>query len=213
MKQVACRRPTRCYIPEEIRICKITDVITSNPTQVHLTEKHFWYLPQHNVTKFSHLHIVPVLGIVHYAYNEDTVTNMTSDRQRFGKHRPKDGIVTNSSGSIFATQRLAITRLRCNGYKRRKHELFEVVVSLRFSWTYKGRTREKTQRNSFGIVFSFVIRHSGRGGTRSPVRNGASLRQSLIVRCYNLLYVIIIEVPIIQSINPEPIIISHANSS
>jgi hypothetical protein len=30
---------------------------------------------------------------------------------------------------------------------------------------------------------SFVIRHSGREDTRSPVRNGASLRQSLIVSC------------------------------
>jgi hypothetical protein len=32
---------------------------------------------------------------------------------------------------------------------------------------------------------SFVIRHSGREDTRSPVRYGASLRQSLILSCYN----------------------------
>jgi hypothetical protein len=33
----------------------------------------------------------------------------------------------------------------------------------------------------------FVIRHSGEEDTRSPVRNGASLRQSMIESCYNWL--------------------------
>jgi hypothetical protein len=48
------------------------------------------------------------------------------------------------------------------------------------------------------LVNQNQVSHSGREDTRSPVRNGASLRQSLIVSCYNLLYVrvIVIEVPI-----------------
>jgi hypothetical protein len=42
------------------------------------------------------------------------------------------------------------------------------------------------QLSSFGKDSSFVIRHSGREDTRNPVRNGASLRQSLTVSSRNL---------------------------
>jgi hypothetical protein len=43
------------------------------------------------------------------------------------------------------------------------------------------------QEISVGRDSPFGIRHSGREDTRSPVRNGASLKQPLIVSCYNWL--------------------------
>jgi hypothetical protein len=44
----------------------------------------------------------------------------------------------------------------------------------------------KEEFSSVACDSSFVFGHSGREDTRSPVRNGAGLRQSLIVSCYNL---------------------------
>jgi hypothetical protein len=43
------------------------------------------------------------------------------------------------------------------------------------------------QESSVASDSLLVIRHSGREDTRSPVRNGVSLRQSLIATYYNWL--------------------------
>jgi hypothetical protein len=103
---------------------------------------------------------------------------MTVARQRFDKHIPK--ITQSTVVPPFLGSRPLGTFLS-NGQNttnnRKIHELWEVVIYIRFAWKLVHSMR----------VTSFAIRQSGREDTHSPVRNGASLRQSLIVSCYNWL--------------------------
>jgi hypothetical protein len=58
------------------------------------------------------------------------------------------------------------------------------VKALRRVQVYS-QVRTHSSFSSVGKNFSFVNRHSRREDTRRTVRNGASLRQSLTVICYN----------------------------
>jgi hypothetical protein len=119
---------------------------------------------------------------------------MTVVRQRIGKPIPE--VTLSTVGSPLLGSR-SVGTFRSNGQNtnnsRGIHELFEVVVFILFAWKLvqsQGILHSAFVRKFNDSVCSdssFVFRHSRREDTRSPVRNGASLRQSLIVSCYNWL--------------------------
>jgi hypothetical protein len=103
--------------------------------------------------------------------------------QRLAKHVPaatnKHGIWTlvgNGSVSTFALQRISTKKKQNNRGTVRHGDLYSVRLEV-----------SSVQESSVARDSSFAIRHSRREDTRSPVRNGASLRQPLIVCCYNWL--------------------------
>jgi hypothetical protein len=66
------------------------------------------------------------------------------------------------------------------------------VIYIRFARSYKGEFIRKTvvvqgshSNRSDRLVNLNQVSHNGREGTRSPERNGASVRQSLIMSWYN----------------------------
>jgi hypothetical protein len=78
-----------------------------------------------------------------------------------------------------------------NGINKGSHGYMETNIFHVYALDYKSGNAEKID----SVVREFndpvtndsssVISHSGREDARGPVRNGASLRQSLIVSCYD----------------------------
>jgi hypothetical protein len=109
----------------------------------------------------------------------NTLTNMTTARQRFGKHILE--VTQSTVGPPLLGSNSPNTYSRGN----RRMTTVRVVTHIRVAWKlYKSCDSCLRESNEWAEI---VVSDSGIADTRSPLRNGASLKQSLLVSCHNRL--------------------------